>query len=200
MIFKRSLLKLVTESSYIIQSQFYKQTDGCTMGNPLSVTFSNIYLTKLEKDQVKSLKPKFYCSFVDDISRQLKNTHHSLFEKLNNHHEKINFTTETNPKKFLDTQPLLENDIIKTDVYRKANKFPVHWKSQIPKRYKRNAINGDLYHLWRISSNFSHEKNQIRCKFSSAGYPMRFVNSAINDSESKEHDSMIPNYLFNNFE
>ena len=144
MIFKRSLLKLVTESSYIIQSQFYKQTDGCTMGNPLSVTFSNIYLTKLEKDQVKSLKPKFYCSFVDDISRQLKNTHHSLFEKLNNHHEKINFTTETNPKKFLDTRPLLENDIIKTDVYRKANKFPVHWKSQIPKRYKRNAINGDI--------------------------------------------------------
>ena len=29
---------------------------------------------------------------------------------------------------------------------------------------------------------------------------MRFVNSVINDSESKEHDSMIPNYLFNNFE
>ena len=195
MIFKRSLLKLVTESSYIIQSQFYKQTDGCTMGNPLSVTFSNIYLTKLEKDQVKSLKPKFYCSFVDDISRQLKNTHHSLFEKLNNHHEKINFTTETNPKKFLDTRPLLENDIIKTEVYLKANKFPVHWKSQIPKRYKRNAINGDLYHLWRISSNSSHEKNQIRCKFSSAGYPMRFVNSVINDFESNKQDPMIPNYL-----
>ena len=34
----------------------------------------------------------------------------------------------------------MENDNIKTEVYRKANKFPVHWKSQIPKRYKRNAI------------------------------------------------------------
>ena len=29
---------------------------------------------------------------------------------------------------------------------------------------------------------------------------MRFVNSMINDTESKEHDSMIPNYLFNDFE
>ena len=29
---------------------------------------------------------------------------------------------------------------------------------------------------------------------------MRFVNSMINDIESKEHDSMIPNYLFNDFE
>ena len=29
---------------------------------------------------------------------------------------------------------------------------------------------------------------------------MRFLNSAINDFESKEHDSMIPSYLFNDFE
>ena len=40
----------------------------------------------------------------------------------------------------------------------------------------------------------------MRCKFSSAGYPMRFGNSVINDFESKEHDPMIPNYLFNDFE
>ena len=33
----------------------------------------------------------------------------------------------------------------KTEVYQKANKFRVHWKSQISKRYKRNAINGDFY-------------------------------------------------------
>ena len=134
------------------------------------------------------------------ISRRLKNTHDSLFEKLNSYYEKINFSIETNPEKFLDTRLLLENDIIKTEVYRKANKFPVHWKSQIPKRYKRNAINGDLHRSWRISSNFYHEKNQIRHKFSSAGYPMRFINSVINDFERKEHVPMIPNYLFNNFE
>ena len=29
---------------------------------------------------------------------------------------------------------------------------------------------------------------------------MRFVNSVINDFENKEHDPMIPNYLFNDFE
>ena len=29
---------------------------------------------------------------------------------------------------------------------------------------------------------------------------MRFVNSMINDIESKEHDPMISNYLFNDFE
>ena len=114
--------------------------------------------------------------------------------------EKIEFKIETNLQKFLDTRILLENDIITTEVYRKANKFPVHWKSQIPKRYKRNAIGRDLYRSWRIKSNFYHEKNEIRNKFSTAGYPMRFVNSLINYFESKEHDPMIPSYLFNDFE
>ena len=129
------------------------------MGGPLSVSFANIHLTKLQKDQVKPLKPKFHRRFVDDvISRRLKNTHDSLFQNSNNYHEKTKFTIETNPKKFPDTRLLLENDIIKTEFYRKDNKFPVDWKSQIPKRYKRNAINGDLYRSWRASSNFYHEK------------------------------------------
>ena len=132
---QRLLLKLATEIIYIFQSQFYQQTDGCTMGGPLLATFSNIYLTKLEKDQVKPLTPKFYHRSVDDlISRWLKNRHDSLFENLNSYHEKIKFTIETNLKKFLDTWLLLENDILKTEVYHKANKFPVNWKSQIPRR------------------------------------------------------------------
>ena len=33
---------------------------------------------------------------------------------------------------------------MKAEVCRKPNTFPVHWKSQIPKRYKTNAIYGDL--------------------------------------------------------
>ena len=94
----------------------------------------------------------------------------------------------------------MANDIITTEVYRKANKFSVHWKSQIPKRYKRSAVDGDLYRSWRISSNFYHKKNQIRNEFSTSGHPMRFVNSVINDFKSKEHDPMIPSYLFNDFE
>ena len=49
------------------------------MGGPLSVTFSNICLTKLGKDQVKPLKPKFGIRFVDGVvNSRLKNTHNSL--------------------------------------------------------------------------------------------------------------------------
>ena len=37
-------------------------------------------------------------------------------------------------------------------------------------------------------------------KFSLVGYLMRFVNSMINDFESKEHDPIIPSHLFKDFE
>ena len=94
---------------------------------------------------------------------------------------------------------LLENDTIKSEVYRTVNKFSVYWESEIPKRYRRNAIKGGLYHSWRIRANFCREKSEIRNKFSSAGYPMRFVNNVKNDFERKEQDPMTPNYLFNDF-
>ena len=130
------------------------------------------------------------------ISILLKNTHDSLIENSNTSHEKIKFTIETNPQKFQDTQLLLENNIIKTEVYRKTNKFSLYWKSKILERLKK-------CNKWRSVSfmeNFYHEKNETRNKVLTAGYPMRFLNSVINDFESKKHDPMIPSFLFNDFE
>ena len=49
-----------------------------------------------------------------------------------------------------------------------------------------------IYGSWRISSNFYHEKNQITSKFSSAGYPMRFANSVINDFDIKSMTQLYP--------
>ena len=46
---KRLLLKLTSESAFIFQDKYYKQTDGCTMGGLVPVTFANIFLSKLEK-------------------------------------------------------------------------------------------------------------------------------------------------------
>ena len=43
LIFKRLLLKLMTENTFMFIFDFYKQTDGCTMGGSLSAIFSDIY-------------------------------------------------------------------------------------------------------------------------------------------------------------
>ena len=80
-IFKRLLLKLATKVTFTINNIFYKQTDGCAMGGPLSVTFSDIFTTKMEDDIVISTKPIFYRRYVDDIyNRRKKNVEDSLFK------------------------------------------------------------------------------------------------------------------------
>ena len=201
LIMKRLLLKLSSESTFMFQSKFYKQKDGCTMGGPLSVTFANIYLTKLENECVKPMAPTFYKRYVDDvISKRKVDTEDTLFNSINNFHSKINFTVEENPTKFLDTTMVNNQGNIVTKVYRKPNKFPAHWSSKTPKRYKRNAINGDLSRAYRISSDFQHEKAVILSKFLNAGYPRLFVESTIRQFERKKNlendDPLIPDWLF----
>ena len=72
LIFKRLLLKLATECTYTFNHKFYKQIDGCTMGGPLPVTFSDIFMIKMESEIVIPHKPLFYRRFVDDIYNRRK--------------------------------------------------------------------------------------------------------------------------------
>ena len=67
LILKRLLLKLTTENTFMLNSKFYKQVDGCSMGGPLSVIFSNTYMTKTDRKVVELTNPQFYKKFVDDI-------------------------------------------------------------------------------------------------------------------------------------
>ena len=67
LIFRRLLIKLATVCTFKFNSKYFKQVDGCIMGGPLSVTFSDIYMVKMENDVVTLSKPIFYRIFVDDI-------------------------------------------------------------------------------------------------------------------------------------
>ena len=58
-IFKRLLLKLTTECSFQFNHQLLKQAEGSTMGGPLSVTFAEIHMVRMENDIVIPLKPIF---------------------------------------------------------------------------------------------------------------------------------------------
>ena len=102
------------------------------MGGPLSVTFAEIHMIRIENDVAVPLKPIFYRGFVDNvINRRKKNVPHELFFKLNNYHRNIKLTIEISPAKFLDTQLVNLNGKIETKVYRKLNKLPVPWSSNI---------------------------------------------------------------------
>ena len=172
------------------------------MGGPLSVTLAEIYMIRMKNDVVISFKSIFYKRFVDDIiNRHKKNVPDELCFRLDNYHRNIKLTIEISPVKFLDTKLVNLNGKIETKVYRKLNKLPVPWSSNIPKRYKRNAINGDLHRAKRIATDFDNEIVQIKEKFLAANFPPRFINGVCNDFLNKDNyhenvDFIIPPGFF----
>ena len=80
LIFGRLLIKLATECTFKFNSRFSKQVDGCTMGVPLSVSFSDIFMVKMENDVAIPSKPIFYCRFVDDVYSTPKLGDNVLFD------------------------------------------------------------------------------------------------------------------------
>ena len=62
LICRRLLIKLATARNFKLISRFLKQVDVCTMGGPLSVTVSDIYLVKMENDVAIPSK-----SFIADL-------------------------------------------------------------------------------------------------------------------------------------
>ena len=110
-----------------------------------------------------------------------------LFDRLNNYHPNIKLTIEVNPSKFLDTKLTNISCAYKFNVYWKNTKLPSLWTSKTPKRYKQNTINGGLRRAKRISSNFDEETPLIKEKFMKADYPLRLINSVVNEfQKSKE--------------
>ena len=145
-IFKKLLVKLTKECVFSVNSRLIKQIDGCPMGGPVSVVFSDIFMCKMEEDVVVPAKPIFYKRYVDDTYiRRKKNVNDELFQNLNCYHTNIKLTLEENPRKVLDTEIIRKNNTISTQVFTKLAKFPVHWSSKIPTNYKRNAITSELH-------------------------------------------------------
>ena len=155
-----------------------KQNDGCLRGGPISVVFSDIYVSKMEEHIAAPMKPHFYKRYVDDtyIWRK-KNEPDNLFEKLNSYHPSIKLTIEKNPTKSLDTEIIWRGCEIETKVYNKSKKLPVHWFPKIPTRYKRNAITGESHRAKRIANGFNFEVKRITKTFLSAGFPKNFIRS-----------------------
>ena len=169
------------------------------MGGPLSVVFTGCFMNKLEMDVVVPLNPKFYYRYIDDTyNRRKKNQPDILFQKLNDYHPNIKFTIEVHPKKFLDTDIIPTGEGLKFMVHRKENKLPIHWSSQVPIRYKRNVIKGELHRASKISDFIDREKEIITERFTHAGFPINFIKSTISSFDSFNPDEkLIPDWLFN---
>ena len=102
---KRLLLKLTTENTSMLNSNFYKQIDGSTMGGPQSVIFLASMWPKHKK---KLLNQQIQC-FVKDLlmtwlANRKKDQPDLMFQNLKDHHPNIKYTIETMPQKFPETK------------------------------------------------------------------------------------------------
>ena len=128
----------------------------------------------------------------DNVNRRLKDQPDQLFENLNNYHANVNYTVKVCPENFLDTEitykrtpSQTKNTVIK--------KLPVHWSSQIPKRYERKAITSDLDRAVGMDSVPGNKIPEIKHKFLNGDYPLRFINSVIKQfrQKSSEKDDFV---------
>ena len=168
----------------------------------MSGDFADIFMNKLEREVVIPRNPTLYGRYVDDTyNRRKKGVPDELFEALNNYHPNIRYTIEENPKHFLDTNIKFENGEVFTSVHVKENNIPVFWSSKIPKRYKRNAINGDLHRASKIATNFDDEVKRIKEKYKNVGFPVKFIEAVVRDFQrvpevNEEEESIVPEWLF----
>ena len=83
-----------------------------------------------------------------------------------------------------------------TKIYTRSNKFPVHWSSKTPLRYKHNTITGDLHRANKIASNFSNEIRRIKIKYLQAGFQIHVINDVFHRFNQQKDEVLIPQWLF----
>ena len=79
-IFKKLLSKLTKEYVFSVNDRIIKQIGGCPMGCPISVVFSDIYVSKMEEDIVAPMKSHFYKRYVADTYIRKNNEPQSFFQ------------------------------------------------------------------------------------------------------------------------
>ena len=88
------------------------------------------------------------------------------------------------------------NSAIIIKVYTRSNKFPVHWSSKIPLRYKRNAVTGEVHRANKIASNFSNETKKIKIKYLQAGFLIHVINDVFHRFNQQKDEISVPQWCF----
>ena len=199
LIFRRLLERLCSGCLFSANNKLIRQKDGCPIGGIFSMIMAGICMTKCIRTVVIPRNPPFFGLYVDDgYCRQKKDDQNGFFDALNSFHHKVKFTAENEPDRFLDSEFIKDsqNGTFSLRQFHKPNKFPVHWSSQTPRRYKKNAIICELHRAFLISDDFEFEVDKIRNKYCQAGYPRGFVENTIKNFKFSRIERIIPENFF----
>ena len=199
LIFKRLLQRLTSGCVFSANGKLIRQRNGCAIGGNFSGTMAGICMTKCMRDIIKPLNLPFFKLYVDDgyCRQKIEENGNSVLNALNNFHPRLKFTVEEEPSRFLDSKIILNaSRSISTEAFKKPNKYPQHWSSQVPRRYKKNAIICDLHRTFAISDNFECEIAKIKERYLHAGYPAGFIHHVIKEFRFTRQECIIPKNFF----
>ena len=115
------MIGLCFENSYIkYKNNFYQQTDGCAMGNPLSQLLAAVVVDDIIEQSLNDIA--IMKSYGDDLLLSIpEGREQQIFETFNRQNKRIQFTIEEEDGdgrlSFLDMLIIRENDgkILKAD-------------------------------------------------------------------------------------
>ena len=199
-----SLLEFcLTQTYYLFQGKYYKQTQGEAMGSPISPLIANIFMEEFEVKALQSSPnpPSMWLRFVDDTF-VINRTEHSqqLIQHINNQDPHIQFTVEPTQQgslPFLDTLVTIQPDnTLSTSVYRKPTHTDqyLHWDSNHHITAKHSVYN-TLAHRAKTVSSTQDSLDQELLHIKTALQLCQFPNWALNQWE---HSFKHPSHTSNN--
>ena len=178
----------LNNTCFIFQGRFHEQTEGASMGSPLSPIIANLYMEVFEKQAINTAvyPPRFWRRFVDDTFVIIKKTQEdSFFEHINAIDGKIQFTKEASRSDgsmpFLDTIVSINDDgSLNTKVYRKPTHTDLclQWDSHHPIAAKYSVINTLHHRAKAVCSNkqLLKEEDHLQNVLTENKYPMWALN------------------------
>ena len=200
------LLELCLNTTYFsFRGEFYMQTDGATMGSPVSPVVANLYMEMFEELALRTAlhAPRIWKRYVDDTFCVMEREHVELFlEHINSLRSSIQFTMEMEKEgtlPFLDT--LLTRGTegkIHTSVYRKPTHTDRYLQnsSHHPLHVKR-GIASCLFHRARTvatGDNIRREEEHLILVLSTNGYPEHVIQTAARLKKKKQQQEEPPKY------
>ena len=124
-----ALAKTCLETTYFSQNgKYFQQTEGASMGSPLSPVIANLYMEEFEEKAIQEAehKPKIWIRYVHDVMVVWPHGERKLDEflsHLNQQNEAIQFTMEkevSNELASLDVKIKRNGDVLRFKVHKKS--------------------------------------------------------------------------------
>lgn len=198
------ILFLLTNTTFKFDDLIFRQNYGTTMGSKFSVKFANCYMHmwfRTYLNNYPNIKPIFIARFIDDCFFPWNDTEDLLldfFNHLNTCHPTIKFETIHSNKQinFLDTTTYIDNNIIKTKLYKKPTdrKQYLHFNSCHPSHIKKSIPYSQALRYKRIitdSTILESELKTLKTTFAQRNYPDKLIQTQIDRIKLRSRDSLL---------